>query len=905
MKNKYDTPEHRRIQQNNGNVPPWRQWGPYVSERAWGTVREDYSPDGDAWNFLTHDLARKKAYRWGEDGLAAICDRYQLLVFSLALWNECDPILKERAFGVTPDEGNHGEDVKEYYFYLDNTPSHSYMKYLYKYPQREFPYQQLISENQARAGKGPEYELLDTGIFDDNRYFDVEVEYAKASPTDICIRITAHNRGPDDAPLHILPHLWYRNTWAWSEPRDPEPCISLAASTAGSSQTSGHISLVADSSAIDPLQGLLFPYRLGTYYLHASGNGKPMFTNNETNMAEVFGDGAESYSPYVKDAFHRHIINNENCINPELTGTRSCLHYRFTVAAGDSVEVKLRLTAENPATPFADFDDIFKRRQQEADQFYASIHPPRASAEEQRIQRQALAGLLWSKQVYLFNVKQWLDGDLSCCPPPESRKTIRNQHWRHLNSMRVLLVPDKWEYPWFAAWDLAFIAVTMALVDPAFAREQLWLMLFEQFQHPNGQIPAYEWEFSEVNPPVHAWAVWRVYNMEKRKYGHADRDFLEQCFHKLLINFTWWVNKVDTEDNNIFEGGFLGLDNITVIDRDRDLPDGAVLEQSDATGWMGMFCLNMMQIALELAREDNVYESMATKFFEHYNYIGTAMKRMGGRDYQLWDDDDGFFYDVLRCADGSFRKFQVRSLVGLIPVFATESLQKERAKDFPSFMSNLDWFLTNRQDFSQTCSYPVVKDNETTYILSNIDREQMTRILQRVFDPDEFLADYGMRSLSKAYQQEPFIFGDRRVCYEPGEAVSKIKGGNSNWRGPVWFPTGFLMAESLCRMGRVLDEDFRLVVNFDDNTGSKELNLCQLAEELVGRMISLYLPDENGLRPVHGSNRQFQHDPHWKDHLLFYEYFHGDSGYGLGASHQTGWTALVAVMIDEWRQDDS
>jgi hypothetical protein len=905
MKNKSDTPEHHRIQQNSGNVPPWRQWGPYVSERAWGTVREDYSPDGDAWNFLTHDLARKKACRWGEDGLAAICDRYQLLVFSLALWNERDPILKERAFGVTPDEGNHGEDVKEYYFYLDNTPSHSYMKYLYKYPQREFPYQQLISENQARAGKGPEYELLDTGIFDDNRYFDVEVEYAKASPTDICILLTAHNRGADDAPLHILPHLWYRNTWAWSEPRGPEPCISLASTETDSSQRSGHISLVADSSAIDPLRGLLFPYRLGTYYLHASGYCKPLFTDNETNMPAVFGAGTRSHSTYVKDAFHRHIINNEDSINPELTGTRACLQYRLSVPAGDAVEIRLRLTTENPATPFADFDDIFKRRKREADQFYASIHPPAASAEEKHIQRQALAGLLWSKQVYLFNVKQWLDGDLGCCPPPESRKTIRNQHWRHLNSMRVLLVPDKWEYPWFAAWDLAFIAVTMALVDPAFAREQLWLMLFEQFQHPNGQIPAYEWEFSEVNPPVHAWAVWRVYNMEKRKYGHADRDFLEKCFHKLLINFTWWVNKVDTEDNNIFEGGFLGLDNITVIDRDRDLPNDAVLEQSDATGWMGMFCLNMMQIALELAKEDNVYESMATKFFEHYNYIGTAMKRMGGRDYQLWDDDDGFFYDVLRCADGSFRKFRVRSLVGLIPVFATESLQKERARDFPSFMSNLDWFLTNRHDFSSTCSYPVLKNSETTFILSNIDRDQLTRILERVFDPEEFLSDYGMRSLSKAYEKDPFVFADRRVSYEPGEAVTKIKGGNSNWRGPVWFPTGFLMAESLCRMGRVLEDDFRLKVTFDNNTENSELNLCQLAEELVNRMIKLFLPDENRRRPVYGDNKPFQHDPYWKDHLLFHEYFHGDTGHGLGASHQTGWTALVAVMIDEWRQHDS
>jgi len=896
------SPEHDRMQHNSGDVPPWWRWGPYVSERAWGTVREDYSPDGDAWRFLTHDLARSKAYRWGEDGLAGICDRYQLLLFAVALWNERDPILKERAFGLTPYEGNHGEDLKEYYFYLDNTPTHSYMKYLYKYPQGEFPYQQLVQQNQSRAGAGPEYELLDTGIFDDDRYFDIQVEYAKASPNDICIRIRAENRGPEAAPLHILPHLWYRNTWAWSEPRGAEPCIRLDPGRAGSSQASDHISLIADSSAIDPLQGLLFPYRLGGYYLHARGTCVPLFTNNETNMPAVFGSDATSHSPFVKDAFHRYIINKEASINPELTGTKACLHYRFTVPAASSVQVSLRLTPENPRAPFAGFDDIFTLRRREADLFYETLHPPRASREEKRVQRQALAGLLWSKQVYLFDVRKWLDGDLGCCPPPASREKIRNQHWRHLNSMRILLVPDKWEYPWFAAWDLAFIAVSMALVDPAFAKEQLWLMLFEQFQHPNGQIPAYEWEFSEVNPPVHAWAVWRVYNMEKQRHGHADRDFLEQCFHKLLINFTWWVNKVDVEGNNIFEGGFLGLDNIAVIDRSKDLPDGAVLEQSDATGWMGMFCLNMMQIALELAREDQVYERLATKFFEHYNYIGAAMKRMGGRNYQLWDDEDGFFYDVLRCADGSFRKFRVRSLVGLIPLFATESLAEARTRPYASFQANLRWFLANRQDFTRLCSYPVVNQDRTTYILSNIDREQMARLLQRVFDPQEFLSDYGMRSLSKAHETKPFVFGDRRVRYEPGEAESKIKGGNSNWRGPVWFPTGFLMAESLCRLGLALGEDFTLKVKLDTRHKDSHMTLCQLAEELVNRMIRLFLPDQDGRRPIHGNNRLFQEDRHWKDHLLFHEYFHGDSGCGLGAAHQTGWTSLVAVMIDEWRK---
>ena len=902
MANKNESPEHERIRDNTGDVPPWWRWGPYVSERSWGTVREDYSYDGNAWGFLTHDMARKKAYRWGEDGLAGICDRYQLLIFAVALWNGRDPILKERAFGVTPFEGNHGEDVKEYYFYLDNTPTHSYMKYLYKYPQCEFPYRELVVENQARAGKGPEYELLDTGAFEEDRYFDVQVEYAKASAEDICIRVRADNRGPDAAPLHIIPHLWYRNTWAWSEPAGPEPSIAMYEPGAEASQSAEYTCLVADSSNIDPLKGLLFPYSLGTRYLYAAGPCTPRFTNNETNMPATFGDHAVSRSPFVKDAFHRYIIDGEQCTNPDARGTKACLHYQFTVPAGESVEIHLRLTPDRQTAPFMEFDNVFTKRQQEADAFYAAIYPPRASEEERRVQRQALASLLWSKQFYLFDVSKWLDGDSPNTPPPVSRKKIRNQHWRHLNSMRILSVPDKWEYPWFAAWDLGFIAVSMAMVDPAFAKEQLWLMLFEQFQHPNGQIPSYEWDFSEVNPPVHAWAVWRTYNMEKTLHGHADRVFLESCFHKLLINFTWWVNKVDKQGNNIFEGGFLGLDNISVVDRSEKLDEGTVLEQSDATGWMGMFCLNMMQIALELARENATYERLATKFFEHYNYIGVAMKHMGERDLQLWDDEDGFFYDVLKYPDNSFKKFRVRSLVGLIPFYATGCLDEEMVKPYPSFLANLRWFLDNRTSVTRYTSYPVEKKGKTTYILSNIDREQRARLLNRVFDAQEFLSGFGLRSLSKAHKKQPFSCCEHQIRYEPGEAESKIKGGNSNWRGPVWFPSGFLMIESLCRLGQVLEGTFTISATLDGESGPKTMTLSDLAEEQANRMIRLFLPDQEGRRPVHGVNKRFQQDPHWKDYLLFHEYFHGDSGRGLGASHQTGWTALVAVLIDEWRR---
>lgn len=893
--------EHMRLIENTGNLPPWWRWGPYVSERSWGTVREDYSHNGDAWRYLTHDNARSKAYRWGEDGLAGICDRYQLLVFALALWNGRDPILKERAFGLDMWEGNHGEDIKEYYFYLDNTPTHSYMHYLYKYPQGEFPYQDLIKENQRRCGKGAEYELLDTGIFDDNRYFDVEVEYAKAAPDDICIRITAINRGPEAAPLHILPHLWFRNTWAWSKPRGVEPVISVIPQIQDSPATEHTICLLADSSTIPLLPGLLFPYQLGKRYLYAKGPCTPLFTNNETHSSRVYGPQAKNHSPYLKDAFHRFLINGEQCVNPELTGTKSCLHYQFQIPAGESVQLGLRLTNAPNSQPFNDSDTVFKNRKAEADAFYETIHPPHATVEERDVQRQALANLLWSKQIYLFDVQKWLDGDSANPPPPESRKALRNQHWRHLNSMRILLMPDKWEYPWFAAWDLAFASVPMALIDPAFAKEQLWLMLFQQFQHPNGQIPAYEWDFSDVNPPVHAWAVWRVYNMEKRSHGRSDRLFLERCFHKLLINFGWWVNKVDSHGNNVFEGGFLGLDNITVVDRSKLLPKGQVLEQSDATGWMAMFCLNMMRIALELARDNSVYESLATKFLEHFIHIGAAMKQMGGRNYQLWDEQDGFFYDILRYPDDSFDKFRVRSLVGLIPLYACERIEDDWIEPFASFKSNLEWFLEHRNLFAQLCCYSVNSDAKTTNILSIPSQEQVKRLLTSVFDDAEFLSLFGMRSLSKAHADHPFQYGSEEVRYEPAEAECKIKGGNSNWRGPIWFPAGFLMIESLRKLDNALGDSFTIEVKLDSQAAAVNMTARELALELANRMIRLFVPDSNGQRPIYGNSERFQNDPHWRHHLLFHEYFHADSGQGLGASHQT-WTALIATLIDEWRR---
>jgi hypothetical protein len=912
-------------------APRWRKWGPYLADRAWGTVREDYSADGEAWAWFPHDQARSRAYRWGEDGIAGWCDRYQSLCWALAVWNGRDPILKERWFGLVPNEGNHGEDVKEYYFYTDALPSHAYQRMLYKYPQREYPYRQLLDENRRRGPHDPEFELLDTGIFDDDRYFDIEIEIAKEDEETTVFRVTAHNRGPERAPIHLIPNLWYRNTWSW-DPEHPQPPV-IVASNEG---------LLADDTLAAPLAGLLHKSNLGAYVLELPHEARTLFTDNETNAPRVWGSGATSKSAFVKDAFHRFIAGGEQAaVNPAARGTKACGWMQFDVEPGQSVVMRmvLRPQANGHRHSNDDIDALIATRRHEADDFYATIHPKKASDDERNVQRQAFAGLLWSKQSYLFDVDIWLDGDDPAAPPPQQRQRGRNARWRHLNSMRILSMPDKWEYPWFAAWDLAFHAVVLALIDAEFAKEQLWLMVFEQFQHPNGQIPAYEWEFSDLNPPVHAWAVWRVYNMDRIRSGKPDREFLEKCFHKLMLNFTWWVNKVDREGNNVFEGGFLGLDNITVIDRSEPLLDDASLEQSDATGWMGMFCLVMMRISLELAKDDRVYEGLATKFFEHYVYVGAAMKMMRG-DKTLWDDEDGFFYDLLRMPDGSAIRFRVRSLVGLIPLYAIERLEEKWIEPFPVFRENLEWFLRHRRDIVEHCVTTVQDGDDFTHVLAVVDRVQLQHLLKRVVDPKEFFSEHGLRSLSKVHQEHPFTLGNASVGYEPGEAVAKLKGGNSNWRGPVWFPTSFLMIESLRKLEKAFGGDVRVAVGDDVEASSesepladtrasegvgagagrrrgmtlsntplpatRSITLTGIASELANRMIGIFTRDEHGYRPAHGPAgtrraERFAKDPHWRDLLLFYEYFHGDTAEGLGASHQTGWTALVASLIDEWR----
>jgi hypothetical protein len=856
-------------------------------------VREDYSAHGDAWNYLSHENARSKAYRWGEDGIAGLCDRYQLLLFSAAFWNGRDPILKERLFGLTSSDGNHGEDVKEYYFYLDATPTGSYMKLLYKYPQAEFPYDQLILENRRRAGGVPEFELIDTGVFDDDRYFDIVIEYAKQDPDDICIRVEAFNRGPADAELHFVPHLWFRNTWGWGRVRTPQPRISRGC------EGPDWIVLVADDSAVLPLPNLMFDYRLGRRYLFAPAGGRPLFTDNETNGPVVYGPGHASASQFTKDAFHRHIVAGEPSINPSQIGTKACFHYRAAIRAGASIVWRLRLTAGVLAAPLDDVDAIVGARREEADEFYNAVHPPNASDDEKLIQRQAFAGLLWSKQIYLFDVGLWLDGDNPDAPPPASRKKIRNAGWRHLNSMRILSMPDKWEYPWLAAWDLAFHCVTLALVDPACAKEHLLVLLQEQFQHPNGQIPACEWEFSELNPPVHAWACWRVFETERARFATADVVFLEKCFHKLLLNFAWWVNKVDSQGLNVFEGGFLGLDNIAVHDRSEKFGGGAVLEQSDATGWMGFFCLHMMRIALELSARNPAYEATATKFFEHFIYIAGAMKKMGGREHQLWDEVDGFFYDVLRYPDGSVHKFAVRSLVGLIPLFAIDVLEESTTRDLPCFSQDVRWFIRNRTDLVGQACYTDERNGRCRDVLSIVDQQQLTRVLLRLWDEAEFLSPGGIRSLSKFHDQHPFAFGGNTVRYEPADAALKIKGGNSNWRGPVWFPTSYLLIRALVMFSHAFGPEYAIL---PPGNGSVPMRPADMAREIADRMIALFARDGDGRRPVFGGMTRFQTDPYWRDCLLFHEYFHGDNRTGLGASHQTGWTALVANLIDEWRR---
>jgi hypothetical protein len=888
------TAEHARLEEDRLQTAAWKRWGPYVSERSWGTVREDYSEHGAAWDYLPHDHARSKAYRWGEDGLAGICDRYQLLTFALALWNGQDPILKERLFGVVPGEANHGEDVKEYYYYLDSTPTHSYMKYLYKYPQRAFPYRKLVEENKCLDKRSPEYELLDTGVFDEDRYFDVFVEYAKAGPEDMCIRVEVFNRGPTSESVHVLPHLWFRNTWAWNAEPSAQPSIRCV------HEGNDHIAYVADDSAAKPLPNLLFPYSLGPRYFYAQAGGQPLFTNNETNNRRLYGDHAKNASPFVKDAFHCHVVEEIPSVNPEREGTKSCVHYEaMNIPPGGSAVFYLRLSDRPLEQPLTDVEAIVQQRRQEADAFYNAIHPAHASDDERRVQRQALAGMLWTKQIYLFDVQQWLNGDAAYPPPPEGRKRNRNYHWRHLNSMRILSMPDKWEYPWFAAWDLAFHCIPLALVDAEFAKQQLWLMLFEQFQHPNGQIPAYEWEFSDLNPPVHAWAVWRVYNMDRIRNGKADREFLEKCFHKLLLNFTWWVNKVDVEGNNVFEGGFLGLDNITVYDRSSKPADGSQLKQADGTGWMGMYCLNLMRIALELAKENEAYSGLATKFFEHYTYIGSAIKHMGGKDQKLWCEEDGLFYDLFIHSNGQYEHFKVRSLVSLIPLFAVERLEEAWMEHFTDFKENVGWFLNNKNDITQHCISTFHGNQGNVHLLSVVTEDQLRRIMQAMWDPREFRSPFGLRSLSKHHEEHPFHFDGEVVRYEPGETEMWLKGGNSNWRGPVWFPTSFLMIESLRKLAKAYGDSMHIP---NPENCDEKLTLHDIAQGFADRMIGLFTRNAQGKRAIFGRREKMQNDPHWRDHLLFHEYFHADTGEGLGACHQTGWTGLVASLIDEWRK---
>jgi len=875
--------ERNRLQEAHENKQPWYRWGPYLSERQWGTVREDYSPDGAAWDFLTHDQARSHAYRWGEDGLLGISDDQGLLCFALALWNEADPILKERLFGLTNSEGNHGEDVKEYYFFLDNTPTHAYMKALYKYPQRAFPYTDLVATNRNRSRQEPEYELIDTGIFAEDRYFDVTVEYAKVDPLDMLIRVSATNRGPEAAPLHLLPTFWFRNTWAWGYD-DHRPQLTAIEAEVGQTGEARTASLV---HAQHP--------ELGEYWLACEGAPDLLFTENESNAQRLWG--TQSRTLFVKDGIHETVVNRaEGKVNPQGTGTKVAAHYSMVIAPGTTQTVLLRLAATRPQAPFDGAAELFTTRIEEANDFYRVVSA--AQAEDAcAVQRQALAGLLWSKQFYSYDVDKWLRGDPAGPPPPPQRS--RNTGWRHLSNNDIIIMPDTWEYPWYAAWDLAFHCVAMALIDSAFAKNQLLLLLHERYMHPDGQLPAYEWAFSDVNPPVHAWAAWHIYKQEKESTGKGDIFFLERVFQKLMLNFTWWVNRKDQEENNIFEGGFLGLDNIGVFDRNTTLPDGMVLEQSDGTAWMGMFGSTMLAMALELARTNPVYEDMATKLFDHFLYIADAIYGRGETGQGLWNDEDGFFYDKLSLPDGQQFPLKVHSLVGLIPLFAVETAETALVEDFLN--ERMRWFAENRPYVPHLISrwQDSQKDQRKDYALLSIVRgADLENLLTRMLDPQEFLSDYGIRSISKYHEAHPYVlntkYGNYSVNYEPGESTTGAFGGNSNWRGPIWFPINFLLVEALQKYHQFYGEDF--LVEYPTGSGTK-LTLGQVAEELARRLTNIFLRDQQGRRAVFGTNMTFQNNPHWRDYIPFYEYFHGDSGRGVGASHQTGWTAVVANLL--------
>ncbi len=876
------TAERARLQEADEKGIPWRLWGPYVSERQWGTVREDYSPGGDAWGYLPHDHARSRAYRWGEDGLAGVCDEHARLCLALALWNGNDPILKERLFGLANTEGNHGEDVKELYYYLDATPTHSYLKMLYKYPQRAFPYDQLIEENHRRSRQEPEYELLDTAIFDDDRYFDVFVEYAKAGPEDLLMLVTVHNRGPDAADLHVLPHLWFRNTWTWGGL--PERS-QLTRSDDGS--------LEANHA------------KLGRYRCVVEGQPPWLFCENETNSQRIFGeaDGPQ----YPKDAFHEYVVHGRaDAINPANVGTKAAAHCRLSIGAGQSQQVRLRLTGGAPtnaavANFSADFDAVMAARRREADEFYADLQQHLGDEDTRRVQRQALAGMIWGKQYYSYDVRQWLRGDAAEPTPPPERKHGRNSQWLHLNNAEIISMPDKWEYPWYAAWDLAFHCLPLALVDAEFAKNQLVLLTREWYMHPNGQLPAYEWAFGDVNPPVHAWAAYRVFEIDRaQRGGDGDLAFLERVFHKLLMNFTWWVNRKDSQDRNIFQGGFLGLDNIGVFDRNMPLHSGDSLEQADATAWMAMYTLNLLKIALELALHNPVYEDIATKFFEHFLGIVWAMNNPGGELQVpgLWDDEDEFYYDKLTSEDCKARRLKVRSMVGLIPLYAVEVLEPEMLEKLPGFRRRLKWYLNYRPDLAAEVSRWFEPGHGERRLLSILRGHRMKCLLRRMLDETEFLSDYGVRALSRVYRDHPYevdLDGSHlSVHYWPGESESAMFGGNSNWRGPVWFPVNYLIIESLQRFHSYYGDEFKV----ECPTGSGQmLTLNQVADELTRRLSRLFLRDEQQRRPVFGTQEKLQTDPNFRDYIPFHEYFHGDSGHGLGASHQTGWTGLIAKLL--------
>jgi Glycosyl hydrolase family 63 C-terminal domain len=874
------TPEKLRLQQDRERAAYWKRWGPYVSERQWGTVREDYSPDGSAWDYFPHDHARSRVYRWGEDGIAGISDTRQRMCFAIALWNGNDPILKERIFGLTGNEGNHGEDVKEYYFYLDSTPTHSYMKCLYKYPQQAFPYTQLVEENQRRSKFEPEFELLDTGIFDGDRYFDVFVEYAKAAPDDILIQISIANRSPEMGTLHILPTLWFRNFWDW-QPEVEQPFIKAVHSDSSVSQIETH----------HPT--------LGTRWLYCEGEAELLFTNNETNYERLFG--TENDSPYVKDGINNYVVNGDaKAVNPDGIGTKFAANYMLSFAPGETKTVRLRLSdRQQLTTPFnTEFDQIFQIRKQEADEFYQSILPFPISEDQRNIQRQAFAGLLWSKQYYQYIVHDWLKGDPGQPSPPTDRKVGRNHEWGSLFSEDILSMPDKWEYPWFAAWDLGFHLIPLAEIDPDFAKLQLDRLTREWYMHPNGQLPAYEWAFGDVNPPVQAWAALQVYQIEQKSCGQGDRMFLQRVFHKLLLNFTWWVNRKDMAGNNVFQGGFLGLDNIGIFDRSAELPTGGYLNQADGTSWMGMYCLNMLAIALELAKEDDTYEDIASKFFEHFLYIADAIDGIGESNMALWDEEDGFYYDALHLPDGRQLPLKVRSMVGLIPLYAVTVLELETLDRFPGFKRRMNWFIRNRPDLKENVACMETPGTGARRLLAIAFRSKLQRILHRMLDEDEFLSPFGIRAVSKHHQDQPYCFqvNSHEYCvrYEPAESTTGLFGGNSNWRGPVWFPVNYLIIEALWRFHSYFGDSFKV----ECPTGSgNQMTLDKVAIALSKRLVALFERDGAGRRPVYGGIERFQSDPHWRDYILFHEYFHGDNGAGIGASHQTGWTGLVAALL--------